>query len=223
MRRKRGQVAIFVIIAVVIVGLVVGFVAFRGKISLGGIPAELQPVFSHYESCLQEDTRIASELLGVQGGRIELGDYAPGSDYAPFSSHLNFLGTPIGFWYYTTGNGLIKESVPTRIDMEREAGDFIEGELGNCDFSPFYEQGFSIELGEPSVETSIQDTRVDVVLNQDVRVFKGDITAVKEIHRTSIGTRLGALHAQALEIYNKEKTDVFLEKYAVDVLRSYAP
>ncbi len=223
MRGKRGQVAIFVIIAVVIVGLVIGFVAFRDKIDLGGIPAELQPVFSHYESCIEEDTRIASELLGVQGGRIELGDYTPGSDYAPFSSHLNFLGSPIGFWYYTTGNGVIKESVPTRIDMEREAGDFIEGELGNCDFSPFYEQGFSIELGRPSVETKIEDTRVDVVLTQDLKVSKGDVAGTKSLHRASVGSRLGELHKKALEIYNKEKSEGFLEKYAVDVLRSYAP
>ena len=223
MQWKRGQATIFIIVAIVIVGLVIAFVAFRDRLGIGGIPSELQPVFSQYESCLGEETRIAIELLGVQGGRIDAGNYVSGSEYAPFSSHLVFLGNPIPFWYYVSGNGLIEENVPSRYDMEQEMNGFISERINACDFSPFYAQGFSIEMQRPSVKTTIRDDGVDVDVNEAVTVSRGETEATKRNHRVTIESRLGKLHSEALSIYNKEKTEAFLEHYSADVLRSYAP
>ena len=52
--------------------------------------------------------------------------------------------------------------------------------------------------------------------------FGNDSVRVNE-HSVAIDVRLGALYDQAKELYNYERTDAFLEKYAIDVLRLYAP
>ncbi len=220
---KRGQLAVFIIIAVVIVGIIVVFVAFRDRIQLGGVPRELAPVYSYYSECVEQETRTGIELLGVGGGRIDTGDYVPGSDYSPFSSHLLFLGSPIRYWYTISGNNLIKENAPTKKDMETELADFIETRIEECDFSPYYLQGFLIEQGEADVKTTISDGDVKVNVKSPLSVSLGEVKARKNIHDVDVKSNLGKFHNQALDIYNKEKSEAFLEEYAVDVLRSYAP
>ena len=115
---KRGQIAIFIIVAVLIVGAVVLIIALRGGINIGGVPSELQPVFSLYEECIEMETREGLNLLGLQGGRIETGVYEPGSDYAPLSSHLIAFGHNIPYWYTIRNNGLADENVPTTSSMQ---------------------------------------------------------------------------------------------------------
>src|SRR3989344_5928849 len=122
---KRGQVAIFVILAIVIIGGIIAYLVFREKISTGKkIPQELAPVFDYYQSCIDTETRNAIDLVGTQGGRIVEVVYAPGSEYAPFSSHLNFLGVPVPYWYYVSGNVIIREKIPTIQEMQKDIEDY---------------------------------------------------------------------------------------------------
>ena len=99
-KNKKGQVAIFVIIALVIVGGIITFYAFREQIFAKQIPAELRPVFDYYKSCVEDESKTALDLAGSQGGFVSPGEYIPGSEYAPFSSQLNFLGFPVPYWFY---------------------------------------------------------------------------------------------------------------------------
>ena len=139
---KRGQMTMFVIIALIIVGSIVLFYVFRERFGITKIPPEFQPVFDLYESCVEQETEAAIELAGTQAGQVFMEDYIPGSEYAPSSSHLNFLGFPVPYWYYIAGNGIIKENVPSKSDIENDLAEYIESRLNNCNFDRFYEQGF---------------------------------------------------------------------------------
>lgn len=223
MMSRRGQIAIFVIIALVIVaGIIVYFFA-RGNVSSSSIPAELSPVFNYYESCIEQEGKIAIELAGSQGGYVDTGEYVPGSEYAPFSSHLNFLGFPVPYWYYVTGNGLIKENIPMRGDIENGIADYVEERLSNCDFTRFNEQGFDIEVGEPEVRVNVEDESVGINVKSDLVVTKGVESAKRNEHNVGINSKLGKFYDLAKEIYEKQKEDAILENYAVDVLRLYSP
>ena len=94
MINKRAQLAIFIIVAVVIVAGILTYFFVRGSIGTQEYPPELAPVFEKYRSCIEQATTEAIQIAETQGGRIELGSYIPGSDYAPFSSQLNFMGNP---------------------------------------------------------------------------------------------------------------------------------
>src|SRR3989344_6769764 len=116
-RDKNAQVTVFVIVAIVVVVAVLGILFLRGNISFGGgVPASLEPAYNYFLNCLETDTSTGVDILGTQGGYIYTDDLAfePGSSYMPFSSELNFLGNPVPYWYYVSGNGIQREQIPSR-------------------------------------------------------------------------------------------------------------
>jgi len=219
--KKRGQLALFVILGIIIIGLALFFV-FKPKISLNSQISEFDSVFNQYKSCIEETARVGLDLAGTQGGRIEIGEFIPGSDYAPFSSHLQFLGFEVPYWYYVTANGIIREQVPKKAEIEKELEKFIEKNI-DCNFDKFYAQGYSIDIGMPKADVSILDDRVITTLKGDMVVSKNGSTAEKKEQKAEIASEFGKFYNDAIRIYNKEKNDSFLEKYAEDVLRLYAP
>src|SRR6185503_15086052 len=196
---------------------------FRGGLFGSGISAEFQPVYDVYSECITQETENALSLLGSQGGRLNMGEYKAGNDYSPFSNQLNFLGVPVSYWYYVTGNNLIAEQVPTLNEMEREVEGFIEERINDCDLSAFAEQGFFIEKGDAKATVDINNEGVSVEVDEDLSVSKEDRSARKTSHSVEVNSNFGKLYSTAQQIYSKEKEDTFLEYYAVDVLNSYAP
>ncbi len=219
----KGQVAVFVIIAVVIVGAVIVAVAFRDEIFGVGVPSELQPVFDYYTACIEQETRGAIELAGLQGGRLSPVTFEPGNDYAPFSTELEFLGSRVPYWSRIDARGRFVQDVPTRTEMANEMAGFIQQGVSACDFGDFEKQGFGVDLDVDSVRVSVEDARVNVDVRSRLSVTKDDSSATQDNQKVVIESNMGRLHSQALSIYNEEQESVFLEKYAVDVLRSYAP
>ena len=218
----KGQVSIFVVVAILIVVGAVAFLVFRDSFG-EDVPREFAPVFEFYQSCIEQETKLAVQISGSQGGRIDVGEYIPGSEYAPFSSHLNFLGTPIGYWSYVSANGVIKENVPSMSDIEREIEEFIAEGLGECDFERFYQQEFDVELGDISVNVDVKKSNVEVIVDSALSVSKGNESASKGNYNSRIESRFGEFYELAVELYNYEKEEAYLENYAVDVLNLYAP
>lgn len=220
---RRGQMTIFVIIAIVIVALIGIYFLVRGNLGVSGVPAELKPVFDYYESCIKEEVGRAISLAGSQGGYIDVPVYRPGSEFAPFSSELNFLGFPVPYWYYVSGNGLIKEQIPSKQDIERGIAEYVEERAGECDFSPYYAQGYSVELEEANVKVDIEDRKVIVNVDSDLSVGKGETSGRKSEHEIEVDSKLGRFYELARRIYEKQREEAVFDTYAVDVLRLYAP
>ncbi len=220
---RRGQMTVFVIIAIAIVAAVVIYFIARGELGISGISPELQPVFDYYEGCINQEAKAAIELAQSQGGFVNIENYAPGSEYAPTSSQLNFLGFPVPYWYYVSGNGLIKENVPLKSDIEEEIAEYVEEKINDCDFDSFYAQGFSIEINDADAEVNIEDENVNIAIDSDLVVSKGEDSARKSVHETDIDSKLGKFYDLAIKIYEKERTEAVLDSYGEDVLRLYAP
>ena len=144
-KNKRAQVTIFIIIAIVIVAGILAYFALSGKIGSRALPKELSPAYNYFLSCIQEETQNAVLIMGSQGGYIEVPEFSPGSEYMPFSSQLDFLGTPVPYWYYISGNGVAKEQVPSKEKMETQIEDYLKENIALCNFASFEQQGFGIE------------------------------------------------------------------------------
>ena len=220
---KRGQIAIFVIIALVIVGAVVVFFVVRGGVGPEALPVEFEGIYQLYESCIEEEARAAIDLAGTQGGRIFLDEYVPGSEFSPFSNQLNFLGFPVPYWYYLAGNGVVKQNVPTKADMEGEIARYVADRVNECDFDRFYAQGFYIDLEEPEVSVTVEDTSVLVSVMSNVVASKEDRSASRREHDVEVVSKLGKFYGIARDIYEQQLSTAFLEEYGVDVMRLYAP
>ena len=222
-KSKRSQITIFVIIAIILVAGIVTVFLLRDRIFPGQNAGEFSTVYSYFDSCIESSTKDALSIAGSQGGYIETPEFVPGNEYAPFSSQLDFLGIPVPYWYYISGNGLVKEQVPTKSLMERQIADYLDDEIARCDFSSLASQGFSIHTGKPETSVTISDNRVDVDVVMDLSVEKIDSSAVKRNHRVEVQSNYGKFYSLATKVYDKEKKEAFLENYSVDVLYNYAP
>lgn len=223
-RSKRGQITIFIIIAIVIVAGVLAYFVLSGKIGQRALPKELSPAYNYFLSCIQEETQNAVLIMGSQGGYIEVPEFSPGSEYMPFSSQLDFLGTPVPYWYYISGNGIAKEQVPGKEKMESQIEDYLKAGVLECNFASFEQQGFGINLSEEiEADAKIQDNKIEITINVPLAISFGEISTLQNKHRTSVNSRLGKFYNLAKKIYDKEQEEMFLENYGVDVLRLYAP
>jgi len=220
---KKGQVTIFIIIAVLLVAAVAGYFIFRHRIVTPSISSNLEPVYNAFLMCLEENTLEGVSALETQGGYIELPEFEPGNAYMPFSSQLNFLGNPLPYWYYVSSNNVQKEQVPSLNSMEKQLADYIEEEIGDCILDSYFDQGFAINLGEPNAEVNIKGEEIEIDLDMNLGIEKGEESALVTRHNVIVKSKLGNLYDSAKKIYEYEQDTLFLENYAVDTLRLYAP
>lgn len=220
---KRGQVTIFIIIAVILIALVGMFFAVRQSIVTTKIPIAIEPVYNSFLGCVEESVLSGVDVLESQGGYIDLPLFEPGSNYMPFSSQLDFLGTAIPYWYYVSGNNIPKEQVPSKVLMQDELANFIESKIYDCDLSRFYEQGYLISQGTPKAEVDIQDNNIIVKISMKLSIEISGETYLVNRHDVSVNSHLGKLYDSAKNVYDQEQSEMFLEDYAVDNLRLYAP
>jgi len=219
--KKRGQVTIFIIIAILVVAGVVLFFTLRGDVSLRKVPENLEPVYDNFQVCVESNMQEGIILLERQGGYIYLPEYR--DTVGPFSSWLYFSGNSIPYWSYTRG-GVEFEQVPTEEDMERDLEKYLQREVQGCSFQEYEEQGFSVEKADNvDANVDIQDNNVDAELDFDLSIEKEGESVTVSDHEISVDSSLGDLHDSAMEIYEKEKQERFLEEYGIDILRLYAP
>ncbi len=222
-KNKRAQVTIFIIIALVLIAGTVVFFQFKDSIFQQKIPSSFEPIYNNFLYCLEKNSLFGISLLESQAGYIELPEFESGSSYAPFSSQLDFLGNPVPYWYYVSGNNIQKEQIPSKALMEKQLASFIESKIYDCDFESYYEDGFELDQGEAKATVSIQDSQVKVNLNFPFVITKAGETTSVNSHELSVKSNLGSLYDSAREVYSLEQKDLFLENYAVDTLRLYAP
>ncbi|MFA4952900.1 MAG: hypothetical protein WC584_01630 [Candidatus Pacearchaeota archaeon] len=219
----RAQITIFVIIAIIIIGGVITYFLVRDKFSVSNIPTSIEPLYQDFLRCLEEDSSTGINILESQGGYIETPRFEPGSGYMPFSSQLDFLGMPVPYWYYISGNNIQKEQIPSINEMEQQLGDYIEKQIVKCDLTQRYNEGFEVNFESPTADVKISDDKVDVNLNLQMSVKKDDDSAIINSHKMEISSKLGNFYNYARKIYGDERKNKFLENYGVDVLRLYAP
>jgi len=222
MKNIKAQVTIFIILAIVIIGGIVAFFALGDKFETS-IPQDLRPAYDYYISCLESTTKEGVALLGEQGGYIEPPEFEPGSAYMPFSSQLNFLGQPVQYWMYVSGNNLLREKVPKKQDMENELANYVSERITNCDFSDFEAMGYDVYVEKGTVNSKINDLNINLNIKNKITIFKGEQSIIINNHDLSIKSKLGKFYGMAIDVYNYEKKNMFLEQYALDVMRLYAP
>lgn len=220
---KRGQVTIFIIVAIIIVSAVGLFFAFRGTLTNEKIPSSIEPVYISFLACVKSDTSVGIGLLESQAGYINVPEFQPGSSFMPFSSQLDFLGNPVPYWYYVSGNNIQEEQVPSKAEMEKQLGNFIGKKIANCNFDNYYNEGFSVSFKKPKVKVDIGLDSVGVSIDMDMNISKGSETVLIKNHKVSVSSDLGTLYNSAKKIYEYEQKTLFLENYTIDILRLYAP
>jgi hypothetical protein len=220
---KKAQITIFIILAIVIVVGALVLIVFRESIFGRTGSQEFSEVYFKFDECIELRTTQGLQIAGSQAGYVDVPGFESGSSYAPFSSQLDFLGIPVPYWYYVSGNGVIKEQVPTLSLIEAQLEDFIKSEISTCDFSEFRAQGYVVDYDVSNVDVKIENSKVNVRVNSDFLVQKDDLRSRKTLHEINFDNNFGKMYDFAKEFYNKEKQEAFIENYSLDVLFNYAP
>ncbi len=159
---KRGQVTIFIIIAIILIAAVALYFVFRDKISIDNIPSEIEPVYINIISCLEETIEEGVEYLVLHGGYYEV----------PKSISITYFTEDIPYYYLNS-----REYVPSVERVERELKNYIHNYLSNClNFEDFEEQGYEIREGDLLVSVNIKEEEIRTKLDYPLTLTKGDST-----------------------------------------------
>ncbi|MFC1682021.1 hypothetical protein ACFL0X_00185 [Nanoarchaeota archaeon] len=169
---KRGQVTIFIIIAVLIIAGVGIYFAVKTDLFLTQ-DSDVVEIKKFISQCLKETSVDAIYFVSSQGGYYKI----PGFYYEDSS-----IKVPI---YYDSGN----KNVPGLGLIEDEFENYVIENIDDCidDFKLFRENGFDFEKGEVSVRVNILGDEVVFNLDYPVRITKGDIDERLNSFREKIG------------------------------------
>ena len=65
--KRLGQLTLFVIVALVIIGAIGGYFLFKSKFIQTEIPANILPVYEQYQSCVENSAIIGAKEMAIQG------------------------------------------------------------------------------------------------------------------------------------------------------------
>ncbi|MFH1591412.1 MAG: hypothetical protein ABIC95_05805 [archaeon] len=216
--KKRGQLSVFIIVAVVIAVASLTLIVLwqQGAIFSGPIIGkEAMPLKRYVETCLSEVTQEGIFLLESQAGYIDVAGELPDTAFDP-STYLD--GPPrIPLWYHSG-----ESRIPSRKDMADELTSFVQERLDGClgDFALFRNQLDIEEMGGKELSIAINDGSVAVTLDYPLRVTNAPAEKVEELTSFSVNvpTTLGKLHELAALIMLRENRDGFLEMLTNDMI-----
>ncbi|MFH1850615.1 MAG: hypothetical protein ABH879_10650 [archaeon] len=234
---KRGQITVFIIIAIVILFASALFFYLRGEMEAeplaATVPQELMPVKNYVEECLTEITKDAVNLAGQQGGHVYLDEFDLVTPLIEPSVadvvSLDGGSSNIPYWFHQQADGIDRTAIP-RIhktfdddnSVEDQLGMYVEENIDSClDFSSF--SGMTIEPnGFPEAEVTITEADVRVHLMYPMAVTRpGSVSDVSEF-RAGIPVRLGKILEFAREITDYEIETQFLDRNTNNLIAYYS-
>jgi len=174
--KKKGQVTIFIIIAIILIASVALYFVFRDKADTDEpIYIESAQVYNFVQECLETTSKQSLYFIGLHGGYF----------IPPEKS------TVYGVPYYI----YLEDSLfPSINEIEDEISVFVESSLILCteDFEDF--GSFEIDQGKIRATTSIKDEFVFIKVNYPITIQKGESVSRIEDFEVEIPVRLSVLY-----------------------------
>ncbi|MFC1696800.1 hypothetical protein ACFL1H_00555 [Nanoarchaeota archaeon] len=162
---KKGQVMLFVIVAIVIllIGVSIYFITSSQKQDISEDELiELRSISENIklfvDSCLEDVSIPGIFLLGSQGGFIYTYDNILITEDSSIAYHYDY-GDKVG---------------PNRDYMEKELSTYIRNTLDVCinEFNDYKELGVEFELGENVVRSTINENDIKIEINYPITIKK---------------------------------------------------
>jgi len=176
MFNKKGQVTIFIIIAVILIAVIGIFLLLNKDVDGTTGDVSSDSVYMFVEGCIEDTGNDAIYWIGQNGGYF-------------FPPELSIdSGIP---YYYHSG----KNYVPYKEQVENEISKYIDNSLSFCtnNFEDFFE--FDISQGEIKTKTIIKDYEIVVDLEYPLSITRGEETfIIKDWNDIKFATNLGIIH-----------------------------
>lgn len=161
-RDKRAQIAIFAIIAILLVAAIA--LLFYLKPELRSMGAELHPI-AYIENCMRENAEVAIGMLGNQGGNLNP------------TGFVSYNSNRVAYLCYTTSyySKCVNQDPLLKYSVESEITGYVYPKLQAClsNLKRSYEKkGYSVDMGPQLIETSLQPKKVVVSLGMPLTLQK---------------------------------------------------
>ncbi len=238
---KKGQVTYFVLVGVLLFLSVAAYFAYQNvRVKTGldlvlaeraKLPQQAQPVIDFVDTCADQATREALNVVGSQGGFVELPpDRFVPSPFAPMPAVLEVVPnsdfrTP--FWFREQGNGVPVVNMPAKADVEKNMGVVVADAFTRCaeELASLNSAAVQIEQARGveniSVDVNEQDVQVIIEYPMVIDVLGSDVRITQAF--ANVQTQFGLLFETAQEVFNAEMAQTFLENKTLDMLIAYDP
>lgn len=176
MVNKRGQVTLFIILAIVIVALaLLLFFLLRNSSSNRNLSNEEIEVQTFTTDCLENSLEKGLRYVSLQGGFYELTE--PRTNY-------NLLNTK---YYYFKGQIYI----PEENEIEKQISYYLNDNLKDClNYSSFEKRGIFVENSGILTSANFENEKVNAELNTDIKITFGEKTTILKDISVSLDSRL---------------------------------
>lgn len=231
--RKRGQVTFFVIVGLVALATVlIGFYAkdyvvqniLKREIEENIIvPEKIKPIQNFVVSCLKESGKRGVELVGQQGGYVNIPRDPFGlSELNLVSNALTiFNNNQVAYWFYEQPNKVQFRQVPPKKEIEKQISSYIEVSVLDCvnSFQDFKE--YEIKQGELKVSTSLNKNEASFSLSFPLKIKIKDFEFEINKFSSRLNTPLIELYENAKEIFENLDRENILEHKTKTMLIAY--
>lgn len=198
MENKRGQLAIFVIIAIVIVALFLLLFFFRGKGPISPGTSVFSPQ-SYLQSCFGDELKKNVEMLSKQGG------------YENPEGYLDYDNAKIKYLCYTSENyktctiqqPLIKEHFES--ELNAKASSRIKQCVQNLK-GEYEKRGYEVSLGNIDASVSFVPEKLLVAITAPITIKKADESRSFNGFDINIMSEMYSLLMTAVSIIDYEAT-----------------
>jgi len=191
MKKKRGQVAVFVIVAIAVVVIIGGVVIFMSK--EGGFESLLDtdPIKNYIDQCLEEASKNSVYFVGLQGGY-----------YNKQVDSRDYFGKTIPYYWYDK-----TDQVPDLATVENEMSNYIQDNVEYCvsNFEIFGESGFEFKAGDIDVKAKLSEGGLEVDMGYPVVVKKDGKTEEFKKFETVVNTNFKVLYDSSISIIGEQK------------------
>lgn len=185
--KKRGQTTVFIILAIVIVGVIAGGTyiytqnreeASRQYFSQASIKPTFDSIINGVQTCEEQTANDALETIGVQGG------------YYNKPNEVFDLGDVFVPYYYKEGQLL----APDKVVIEKELSAYVDAKLTNC-LNEINYPDFKISYNIPRTITNIKEKEVTFNTNLPIIIGreKYRLTVQLKDYPVAINSELNAI------------------------------
>jgi len=210
--KKGGQVTIFIIIGIIIVGAIILFFLFRESlgITIGESPAKNPNSF--LESCLEDKIQEGVDKLLMQGGYIEP------VLYKNFKFENEKDPVKISYLCYTQANYVPCINLKPMLikHLQNELNDSIYDDVGNCFnslTSSLEKQGYDVDARYNGFDLNLDEDKIVVNINSEIILTKTGETTTQENFEIHVLSKIYDLAFVIQEIVNKESANCEFNHY----------
>ncbi|MEK0336615.1 MAG: hypothetical protein QQN41_04175 [Nitrosopumilus sp.] len=188
MINKRGQVTIFIIIAIILIAVVALYFTLRGTLQKEVYTPEVAPIANFVQECIDQTFEDSLIAVAKQGG---------------YSGYTYLEKTnEEGVTYYLLEG---KDYVPSKKRVEKEISEYLNRKFFLCSrhFVNFTE--YQIEEGNFESSIRILDKKVVLTINYPLTITKGKSSSRIEDFESEVQVRLGIVYDSVIDFMDKQR------------------